>query len=112
MGSEQGFVISRMKELLNERNWTIYRLAKESGIPYSSLNNIFVRETTPSVPTLEKICEGFDITMSQFFDNEFFSGEKLSASEQKLILRFRKLSNDDKKLLDTFLSGLSKSIDN
>ena len=29
--------------------------------------NIFRRNATPSIPTLEAICKGFGITVSQFF---------------------------------------------
>ena len=39
MELESNFVTERMNQLLKERNWTIYRLAKESDIAYSSLNN-------------------------------------------------------------------------
>lgn len=33
----------------------------------STIGNIFRRNTVPSVATLETICRGFGITMSQFF---------------------------------------------
>lgn len=33
----------------------------------STIGNIFRRNTVPSVATLETICKGFGITMSQFF---------------------------------------------
>ena len=66
--NNENFVLQRMQELLKAKDWSIYRLAKESGLSYSSLNNIFIRSTVPSVLTLEKICNGFQITMSEFFD--------------------------------------------
>ena len=52
---------------MTERNWTEYRLSKECGLSESTLANIFRRNTTPSTNTLEVICAGFGITMSQFF---------------------------------------------
>ena len=30
-------VLNRLRTLCNERNWSLYRLAKESGITYSTL---------------------------------------------------------------------------
>ena len=59
----------RILQLLRERNWTEYRLAKESGLSQSTISNLFKRNTTPSIPTLEAICNGFGITLSQFFSD-------------------------------------------
>lgn len=57
----------RLKQLLEERGWTVYRLASKCGLSESTLANIFRRNTLPSIATLEAICDGFDITLSQFF---------------------------------------------
>lgn len=57
----------RLRKLMNERGWTAYRLSKACGLSESTLANIFKRNTTPSIPTLEMICNGFGITLSQFF---------------------------------------------
>lgn len=57
----------RIKRLLAERGWTSYRLAKEAGISDATINNLFRRNTVPTIPTLEAICRGFGITLSQFF---------------------------------------------
>ena len=60
-------VHERLRQLLNERGWTEYRLAKNSGLSESTIANIFKRNTVPSLPTLEAICNGLGITLSQFF---------------------------------------------
>lgn len=61
----------KLRALLAARGWTEYRLAKESKLSESTFLNIFKRNATPSIPTLEAICGGLGITMSQFFaDNE------------------------------------------
>ena len=57
----------RIRELMAERNWSEYRLAIASGLSQSTVANIFNRNTTPSVSTLESICKGFGITLAQFF---------------------------------------------
>ena len=60
----------RLRQLLNERGWTEYRLAKNcglSGLAQSTIGNIFRRNTVPSIATLDTICKGFGITMAQFF---------------------------------------------
>ncbi len=62
---------SRLRELMKERGWTAYRLAKESGLSESTLANIFKRNTVPSIATLEAVCAAFGISLAQFFaENE------------------------------------------
>ena len=60
-------VWERLRTLLDERGWTEYRLAKECGLSESTIANIFRRNSVPSITTLESICNGFGITLSQFF---------------------------------------------
>lgn len=57
----------RLRQLLDERGWTEYRLAKNCGLSESTIANIYRRNTVPSITTLETICKGFGITLSQFF---------------------------------------------
>lgn len=58
---------NRIRQLIEEREWSEYRLAKESGLAQSTISNIFKRNSFPSLPTLEAICGGFGITLAQFF---------------------------------------------
>ena len=60
-------VHQRLRQLLDDRGWTEYRLSKNCGLSESTLANIFRRNTMPSITTLEAICNGFGITLSQFF---------------------------------------------
>ena len=57
----------RIQTLLDERGWTEYRLSKECGLSQSTIGNIMRRNTVPSIATLEAICQGFGITLAQFF---------------------------------------------
>jgi len=60
----------RLRQLLDERGWTEYRLAKNCGLNPSTISNIYRRNTVPSIDTLETICRGFGITLSQFFADD------------------------------------------
>ena len=57
----------KIKLLLKKRGWSEYKLAKNSGLSESTIANIFKRNTVPSITTLEAICKGFGVTLSQFF---------------------------------------------
>ncbi len=64
-------VNERIQQMLKERGWTPYRLAQESQLSNATIGNMFRRNTIPSLATLEAICSGFGITLSQFFaENE------------------------------------------
>ena len=67
---QENDIIERIKALCEARSWTCYRLAKESGITYSTLCTMIHKANTPSIPTLLKICKGFGITPAEFFDVE------------------------------------------
>ncbi|MBQ2617950.1 MAG: helix-turn-helix transcriptional regulator [Oscillospiraceae bacterium] len=56
-----------LRQLLHDRGWTEYRLSKECGLAQSTIGNIFRRNVSPSMDTLETICKGFGFTLSQFF---------------------------------------------
>lgn len=84
----------RLQQLLKERGWSEYRLAKSCGLSESTIANIFRRNTLPSIATLETICGGFGITLSQFFAEgemveltpelkELFDGWAFLTPEQK-----------------------------
>ena len=61
----------KLRKLLQDKGWTTYRLAINSGLSHATIANIFKRNTIPSISTLEAICSGFGITLSQFFaENE------------------------------------------
>lgn len=60
-------VNERLKKMLNERGLTVYRMSELSGLSNTTLANVFKRNTVPSISTLQAICNGFGITLSQFF---------------------------------------------
>ena len=60
-------VLARLKQLLDERGWTEYRLSVQCGLAKSTIGNIYRRNTTTSLATLETICKGLGISMAQFF---------------------------------------------
>lgn len=57
----------KITQLLRERGWSIYELAKRSGLSSTTIANMYKRNTQPTIPSLEAMCGAFGITMSQFF---------------------------------------------
>ena len=61
-------ICKRIDKLRTERGWTVYRLAKESGLSESTVSKWFSNDIVPTIPVLEQICEAFNISLSIFFD--------------------------------------------
>ena len=107
----KNITLMKLEMLMNERNWSIYKLAKESDIPYSSLNNLFQRNTEPTLPTLRNICTGLGISLADFFSDEAQSTiSEYSIDERKLISLYQSLKTSDKKLLMTYAMALNRKI--
>ena len=60
-------ILGRIKQLKDERGWSNYRLAKKSDVSQGTINNLFRLNNQPTIPTLEAICKGFGISLTQFF---------------------------------------------
>lgn len=59
----------KIQYLLAQRGWSAYKLAKFCHLSESTIANIIHRNNVPSITTLESICKGFGITLSQFFSD-------------------------------------------
>ncbi|WP_230398992.1 helix-turn-helix domain-containing protein [Novisyntrophococcus fermenticellae] len=103
-------VIEHITGLCKERGWTYYRLAKESELPYSTINNMIHRTNIPTIPTLQKMCDAFGITLSDFFLDKV-EDFRLTRGQQELLEVFQRLSKDDKKILMAYGKGLAKIMD-
>lgn len=68
----------RVSNLLIEKNLSKYKLERETGITHSAMRYIF-NEVNKEVKfsTIVKIAEFFDMSLSEFFDDELFKYENL-----------------------------------
>lgn len=60
-------ILKEITRLRLERNWSEYELAKNSGLTQSTISTWYRKNQIPTIQTLDKICKGFGITLSQFF---------------------------------------------
>ena len=60
-------ILSTITAYRQARGWTEYQLAERSGLPQSTISSWYRKSMIPTVPSLEKICEAFGITLSQLF---------------------------------------------
>ncbi len=63
----------RIEELCNEKGINFCRLATVCGIPYTTVKSIIYNQSkNPGITTIKKICDGLDISISEFFDTDTF----------------------------------------
>ena len=63
----------RIKYYLKEKNMKVWDLCKYSGIPCSTISTFMSGKTELiKIDTLLHICNGFDITLKEFFSDSTF----------------------------------------
>lgn len=66
-------VRQRILNLCQERNITINKLGTICGITRSTLGNIVTgRNNSTTIWTIKKICDGLEIDLKTFFDDDLF----------------------------------------
>ena len=74
MGIKKAIVL-RITELCEGRNIKLNTLANESGLTPSTVYSLMdERRKDIGVLVLKKICDGLDITVTEFFDSDIFRG--------------------------------------
>lgn len=87
----------RIRELMKERKWTDYRLAKEAKLSHSTVTNMFNRNNAPTLPTLEAVCKAFGITLAQFFTEG--NTPELTEEQRILFTKWSTLKGEQKQAL-------------
>lgn len=68
----------RILQLCRERNITVNKLARISGVPQSTLNNIvqgYIQK--PNSVVIYKVATAFNMTLSEFYDTPAFKDDIL-----------------------------------
>lgn len=88
-------LIARIDELLVQRGWTKYQLAKEANLSQSTISSMINRGNNPTISTIESCCRAFGITLAEFFDADL-QDKEFSLEERKFIRDWRQLSPEMK----------------
>ena len=77
-------ILAEITRLRLNRNWSEYQLAQHSGISQSTISTWYRKNQVPTIQTLEKVCLGFGITLSQFLANDD-DAVSLTESQKELL---------------------------
>lgn len=98
-------VLEKIKKLQQERGWSKYKLACESGLTQSTLSNMFARGTCPTIDTLQMICDAFGISLSEFFEEDDRKAH-VSREELELLRKYRALTDKEKDAVKSMINAL------
>ena len=87
-------VLEKITKYRLERNWTEYQLAEKSGLPQSTISSWYRKNQIPTIPSLEKICDAFNITLAQFFSDENLEIIQVTKKQSDLIYEWNKLEEN------------------
>lgn len=80
----QKILLARINQLCKENQMSYYNLSYKSSIPLSTIINIMEGTTkNPGIYTIMKICDGFGITMKEFFDTKEFEAAIVELRDEK-----------------------------
>ena len=88
-----------------ERGWSEYQLAERSGLPQSTISSWYKKNMTPSLASMEKICEAFGITLSQLFA-ESDDRIALTPSQRAMLDRWNCLTVEQQASLLSFIDSM------
>lgn len=90
--------LARLRQLMNQHHMSEYKLSQVSGIPLSTINSLFRKGNSPTLPTLEGLCKGLNITLSDFFYEPSLNNESDKESEF-LLQHWKMLTTNQKRVI-------------
>ena len=91
-------ILATITKYQKERGWSEYQLAEQSGLPQSTISSWYRKNVVPTVPSLEKICKAFGITLSQLFADGH-EAVALTDSQQTLLERWSRLNEEQQAIV-------------
>ena len=96
---------SRIRDLRKSHNLKIVTLAGKVGLTREYLSNLEHNVNTPSLSTLQKICDALEVSMAEFFN---ISDATLPPEYQELLYNAKTLSPEQLASLNEFLRSLKQ----
>lgn len=85
------FIVDRIDSLRVEQSYSIYELAQRADLSENTLKKVYKKQGFPNVFTIYRLCQAFNITLSEFFMLDK-NKRAFSKKELELLERFSQLS--------------------
>ncbi len=97
----------RLKQLREPKEYSIYRLSKDSDISQGHISDLENGKNQPTIETLKKLLTPMGITLSEFF-NEDGEVSVLNDREKEIVTSFRTMNDENAALYLQLGKALSK----
>ena len=98
-------ILQEITRLRLERGWTEYELAKNSGLTQSTISTWYRKGQTPTIQTLDKVCMGLGISLSQFFA-EGTDAIVLTSGQKELLDNWSALNKTQREIVLQLLENM------
>ena len=98
-------ILARITRLRQARGWTEYQLAERSGLPQSTISSWYRKGMVPTLPSLEKICCAYGITLSQLL-SEGEEPVSLTENQRRLLALWVRLGETQQAALLALLEEM------
>ena len=88
----------RLKQLREAKEFSIYRLSKDSDISQGHISDLENGKNQPTIETLKKLLTPMGITLSEFF-NEDGEVTVLNDREKEIVTSFRTMNDENASLV-------------
>lgn len=99
-------ILDKISNMREERHWSEYQLAEQSGLTQSTISSWYRKNTLPSIPSLQKICDAYGITLSQFFLDNNEKTVLLNDTQLELLNVISRMNTSQQNYLLCFLKEL------
>ena len=102
-------ILSKIEDEKAKRGWTEYTLAKNSGIPQTTISTWYRNNLQPNIASIERICTAFNMTLSQFFSDPSATVMELTSEEVQLLSFWNALTETQRDALLNFIKTIPDS---
>lgn len=100
------FIVERLKDLLEQRQMSRYKLGKLTGLTQACLSIILKGKCSPTVYTIQKLCEGFGITPKEFFNTDFEKSYYVTKKDKDMLELWHTLDSAHQDAVIGFIQGM------
>ena len=101
------YIPERMNELCERKKISRYQLSAMTGISQSALSAIVKKKTIPTLITLNKICKGLGISLSEFFENgERRRSGNISEDQREVLDLWDTLTKEEQRFIKISMRSL------
>ena len=99
-------ILSKIQLEKEKRGWNEYTLAKNSGIPQTTISTWYRNNLQPNLASIERICSGFNMTLSEFFCEDPSMMVELTREQLELLHTWNALTKSQREALLKFIETI------